>query len=161
MCINPLKNKQYDQLYCLIQERMTKSCRGKRKNMYVTANKIWSHHTPCKITPLQTLNGILAYTIESVVLSMELTIAHKSGRVWAPGPIWWYSIWCTHCCPIACWNKPCVTSEDYPGTTQCAWDSRNGATFRSSRHPTVNWKERLMKIKWSLMKSYRMIKERE
>ena len=75
------------------------------------------------------------------ICSILFTSAHKSGRVWGPGSIWWYSIWCTHCCHIPSWNKPCVTSEEYLGTTQCAWDSHNGTITRRKRHPTVDWKK--------------------
>ena len=70
------------------------------------------------------------------------TNAHRSGRVWGPCPIWWYSIWCTHCYHSPNWNKPCVTPEEYLGTTKCAWDSHNGAIPRRSRHPTVDYKEK-------------------
>ena len=35
----------------------------------------------------------------------------------------------------------CYTSEDYLSTTQCAWDSHNGAITRSNRHPTVDRKK--------------------
>ena len=38
-------------------------------------------------------------------------------------------------------NPVLYTSEEYPSTTQCAWDSHNGAILRSNRCPTGDWKK--------------------
>ena len=87
------------------------------------------------------INPACNFTCISESITVLFTSANKSGRIWGPGSIWWHSIWCTHCCPIPSWKKPHVTSEEYVGTTQCAWNCHNGAISRSSRYPTGDWKK--------------------
>ena len=71
----------------------------------------------------------------------HLTIAHESGRIWGPGTIHCYSIWCTICPHPPSWNKPWGTHEEYLCTTQCALVWINEAIPRTSRHSTVDWKK--------------------
>jgi len=72
---------------------------------------------------------------------LYLTITHKNSRVWGPGTIHCYSIWCTVCPPPPSWNTPWGTHEDYLCTNQCTLIQLNKAIPRSSGQPTVYWKE--------------------
>ena len=103
------------------------------------------------------------------VHTVLFTSANKSGRVWVPGPIWWHSIWCTHCCHIPSRNKPCVTSEEYLSTTNCAWDLKvyacyavkpNTVTFNYFSGPLSTQVEKMSKIQffkqWNALWSVKM-----
>ena len=90
-------------------------------------------YTHCSLDPMpSTKLSLLQATVG------RLTCAYKSGWVWCP-----ISIWCTYCCHIPSWNKPCVTSKPNLCSLSCALVGTNVTICWESGITTVGWKKKI------------------